>query len=165
MPILSTDIKYCLSGGATNQLPAASLGGVKSSYYVTPETIFDAVSGAESAAGDIEYRILYIQNAHATLSLDNAVAWLQANTPSATTTVDIGLGTSALNGTEQTIADESTAPAGVTFIAASSKGAGIALGSIPAGQHRAIHLRRTINAGTVAVNDTFTVRAEGETAA
>jgi hypothetical protein len=165
MAIQSTDIKYRLSGGAANATPATSLGGAKSSVDVTPETIFDTVSGVESAAGDIEYRIIYIHNAHASLTLENAVAWLQANTPSATTTVEIGLGTSALNATEQTIADESTAPSGVTFVAAANKGAGIALGSIPAGQSRAVHLRRTVNAGTVAANDTFSVRAEGETAA
>lgn len=165
MPIASTDIKFRLSGGAGNAAPAASLGGVKSSTDAVGSTIFDAVSGAESSAGDVEYRCEYVHNAHPSLALENAVAFMQANTPSATTTVEIGIGTSAINGIEQTVADESTAPAGVTFVAAASKAAGIALGSIPAGQHRAIWLRRTVVAGTAAASDTFTVRAEGDTAA
>lgn len=166
MPIVSTDIKFRLSGGAANAVPLASLGGIKSSADVTASTLFDGVSGAESAAGDVEYRCIYPHNAHATLALDAAVFWIQANTPSTTTTHDIGLGTSILNGTEQTVVDESTAPVGVTFTAAAAKGSGVALGSIPAGQHRAVWIRRTISAGTAALaSDTFTYRVEGDTAA
>lgn len=165
MPIASTDIVYRLAGGASNALPLASLGSIKSSV-AAGSTIFDGVTGTEAAAGDIEYRCIYVHNAHASLSLDNAVAWLAANTPSTSTDMAIGIGTSALNATEQTVADEQTAPAGVTFSAAASKGAGISLGSIPAGQSRAIWLRRTVSAGAAAVSsDTFTVRTEGDTAA
>ncbi len=165
MPINSTDIKFRLSGGASNTDPMLSLGGNKSSTEVVGSTIFDSVSGAESAAGDVEYRCVYIHNAHATLSLTGAVAWLPANTPSSTTTVDIAVGTSAVNGAEQTVADETGAPTGVTFTPAASQGAGVALGDIPAGQHRALWIRRTINAGSAASADTFTLRATGETAA
>ena len=165
MPIQSTDIVLRLSGGASNAVPAASLGGAKSSV-AAGTNIFDNVTGAEAAAGDVEYRCVYVHNAHATLPLDNAVAWLTANTPSASTDIALGLGSSALNATEQTVADEQTAPAGVTFSAAASKGAGIALGSIPAGQSRAIWYRRTVSAGAAAVaSDTFNVRVEGDTAA
>ncbi len=165
MPITNTDIVLRLSGGAANAVPAASLGGVKSSVAVTGSTLWDTVSGAESAAGDVEYRGIYIHNAHATLTMFGAVAWLQANTPSATTTLDIGLGTSALNGTEQTVADETTAPSGVSFSAAATLGAAIALGDIPPGQSRFIWLRRTVAAGSAASNDTATVRINCDTEA
>jgi hypothetical protein len=93
---------------------------------------------------------VYIHNNY-TSEMLNSVVWISANTASATTTLAIGLGTSAVNGTEQTVANESTAPVGVTFSEPASQGAGIALGTIPAGQHRAIWLRRTINAATAAV--------------
>lgn len=165
MPIASNEIKYRLSGGAANADPTVSLGGAKSSVDAVPSTIFDTVAGAESSAGDVEYRCVYVHNSNATLSLQNAVAWLSANTPSATTSVDIGLGTSALNATEQTVANESSAPAGVSFSPAATLGAGIALGSIPAGQSRAVWIRRTVNAGTAAANDGFTLRVTGDTAA
>lgn len=165
MAIAPTDILFRLSGGASNSAPAASLGGAKSTTTVASAAIFDDVSSAESAAGDVEYRCVYVHNAHATLSYTSAVAWLAANTPSATTTVDIGVGTSAVNGTEQTVADETTAPSGITFVAAATLGAGVALGDIPAGQHRAVWLRRTISAGTTAASETFTLRATGDTAA
>lgn len=162
MPIASTEIQYRLSGGASNASQNASLGGAKSSTAASA-SIFDAVSGDESAAGDVEYRCVYVHNNHATLPLDNAVLWLPTNTPSTSTAVEAGLGTSAVNGTEQSIANENTAPTGITFVPAATKGAGVVLGSIPAGQHRAVWLRRTVSAGAGAVNDTFTVRAEGDT--
>lgn len=164
MAITATDILLRLSGGASNSSQAAALGGIMSTTTVASGSIFDDVSSAESAAGDIEYRCIYVLNNHGTLSLDNAIAWLTANTPSATTTVDIGVGSAALNATEQTVADENTAPTGITFVPAASVGAAIALGSIPAGQRRSIWIRRTVNAATSAVADSFTVRVTGDTA-
>lgn len=163
MAIIATDIKIRLSGGASNAVQIASLGGVRSSTDAAAG-VFDDVTSAESAAGDIEYRCVYAFNNHGSLSLTTAIAWLAANTPSATTTIDIGVGTSAVNGTEQTVANENTAPTGITFVAAATQGAGVALGDIPAGQHRAIWLRRTVNAGTAAASDTFTLRVTGDTA-
>lgn len=164
MPIISTDIKFRLSGGASNAVQAASLGGAKSANEAT-SGIFDDVNSAESSAGDVEYRCIYVHNNHGTLVLQNSIAWIDPNTPSTSTNVDIGVGTSAINGTEQTVANENTAPTGVTFLPAANKGAGVTLGSIPAGQHRAVWLRRTVTAGAAAFSDGFTVRVEGDTGA
>lgn len=164
MPIIATDIQYRLSGGAANADPLLSLGGIKSATAV-PAGFFDTIVGAESTAGDIEYRCFYVHNAHATLDLQLPVIFIQANTVSATTQVAIGIGTSALNATEQTIANESTAPVGVTFSEPATQGTGIALGTIPAGQHRAVWFRRSINAGSAASADTYNLRVTGDTAA
>ncbi len=163
MAIAQTDIQYRLSGGAGNASPAASLGGAKSTT-AAGASIFDDVSSAEAVAGDTEYRCVYVHNAHASLTLVGAVVWIPSNTPSTSTTVDVGVGTSAVNGTETAVADENTAPSGVTFAAAATQGAGVALGDIPAGQSRAVWLRRTITAGAGAVNDSFTLRVTGDTA-
>ena len=165
MPIQSTDIVFRLSGGASNSDPLLSLGGAKSSVAAAA-TIFDSVDGTESAAGDVEYRCIYPRNIHGSLTLTNAVAWIQSNTPQVLTTIEIGLGSSAMDGVEQAVANEGAAPANVTFLPAVNKAGGIALGSIPPGQTRAIWLRRTVSAGaTVSASDPFTIRAEGETAA
>lgn len=165
MPIITTDIIYRLSGGSSNSDPNASIGGTKSSV-AAGSNIFDDVPSAESVPGDIEYRCMYVHNAHATLALQNAVAWLAANTASGDTTVELALGNAALNATETAVADEGTAPSpGLTFAPCATQGAGISLGSIPAGQHRAIWLRRTVNAAAAASNDTFTLRVAGDTAA
>ncbi len=163
MPIASTDLKFRLSGGPSNASAAASLGGAISST-AAPATIFDDVSSDEAAAGRVEYRCIYILNGHASLTALGLKAWLAANTPSADTTIDIGLGTSALGGVEQTIANETAAPVGVTFSAAATESAALAIGDTPAGSWKATWLRRTVNANAAGpVTDTFMPRAKCDT--
>ena len=161
MAIVSTDIQYRLSGGSSNSDPAASLGGVKSSTAAS--NYFDDVSSAEASAGDTEYRCVYVHNNHGTLSLIGAKVFIQTNTPSSATDVAIGLGSSAINGTEQTVADESTAPTGVSFSAPTTFAGGLALGDLAAGAHKAVWVRRTVNAGAAAYADSFTLRVQGDT--
>ena len=169
MPITSTDLKFHLSGGAANSDPNAALGGAISTTQIVDATVanlFDNVSSAESAAGDTEYRCFYVKNTHATLTLQAAKVYIQTNTPSAETSAEIGLGTSAVNGTEQTVANESTAPSGVTFSTAAGSGNALSIGNIPAGQHKAIWLKRIVNAAAAAYNsDSVIIRVEGDTAA
>jgi hypothetical protein len=164
MPIVAADIAYRMSGGAANATPLLSIGGIKSANAM-PAGILDDVSGAESAAGDINYRCIYVHNAHATLTLQAARIWIQANTPSADTTIDIGLGAAAVNATETAVANEATAPAAVAFSAPANFAAGLVIGDIPPGQHKAVWLRRTVNAAAAASADTFTLRVQGDTAA
>lgn len=168
MAITATDIQFRLSGGASNSDVNASLGGAKSSTQITDATLhnlFDQVSGGESAAGDIEYRCIYVHNAHGSLTLQNAVVWISTNTPSTDTTVAIALAGEGLNATAETVANENTAPAGESFTSPSSKGTGLSLGNIPAGQHYAIWIRRTVTAGAAAYNtDSVILSVEGDTA-
>lgn len=165
MPISSSDIKYRLSGGSSNSDPNASLGGAMSSTAV-PAGGFDTVSSTEAGSGDTEYRCIYVLNDHATLTLQSAKAWIQANTPGGDTDVEIGLGTTAVGtGNEQTVANESTAPSGVTFSAAANEGAALSIGDIPPGHRKAIWMKRTVNAAAAAANETFSIRVKGDTAA
>jgi len=161
MPIVSSDIKYRLSGGASNADPLLSIGGAKSS--VDASNYFDDVSSAEALAGDVEYRCIYIHNNHGTLTMLGAKVWIQTQTPSADTDVAIGLGTSAIGGTETAVADESTAPAGVTFSQPSSFAGGLTVGDIPPGQGKALWVRRTINSAAAAASDNFTLRTQCDT--
>ena len=76
MAIITTDIKFFHSGGAGNTLATASLGGAKSTTAVTDDTlnnIFDKVIGDEADTGDTEYRGIYFENDHATLTLETTV--------------------------------------------------------------------------------------------
>lgn len=160
MPILTTDFSTRLSGGSANAVGNSSLGGVKSSTVAPTavDTLFDQASSAEALAGDVEYRCIYLHNANATSEMLSALVWISANTPLAGSSLAIGVGTAAVNGAEQTVADESTAPSGVAFSEPASQGVGLALGSIPAGQHKAIWLRRTLTAGAGATaNDTWSL--------
>jgi hypothetical protein len=166
MSIIAGDFITRLSGGAANASGNAALGGVKSANAMSSsvDALFDAVAAAEAAAGSIEYRCVYLHNANATLDMTTAVVYVSANTPLAGTTLDIGVGTAAINGTEQTIANETTAPTGVAFSAPTTAGTGLALGTIPAGQHKAVWMRRTVTAGSGAsANDTFSLGYQCET--
>ncbi len=162
MAIASSDIKQRLSGGASNSSAAASIGGAKSSNDA-PSNLFDDVDSSETAAGDTEYRCVYIHNNHGSLTLQNPVVWISSNTSG--NRIAIGVAAAGVNATETAVANESTAPASVTFSQPTTKGAGLALSSIPAGQHRAIWLRRTVAAAAAAAADAYTLRVEGDTAA
>lgn len=167
MPIVAADIDFHLSGGGANSDPDASLGGAISTTQIVDASLhnlFDIVSSAETTAGDTEYRCIYIKNNHGSLTLQNAVIQIQTDTPSTDTDIEIALGTSAVNGTEQTVADESTAPTGVTW--ETNAGTDLAIGDIPAGQHKAVWLKRVVSAAAAAYSaDSVILQAGGDTAA
>lgn len=168
MAITASDIVFLLSGGAANADGNASLGGVVSSNAVSSalHAFFDRVTGAEAAAGDIEYRCLYVKNDHATLTLYGTTVWISTNTPSGDTVMAIGLGTAAIDATEQTVVDEATAPTAVSFSAPATYGAGLLIGDLAAGQKKAIWLRRTVGAGAAAYNsDGATLSIQGDSGA
>jgi hypothetical protein len=168
MAIVATDIDFHLSGGSGNTNVNASLGGAISTTQIGApvHNLFDQVSGAESSAGDTEYRCMYVKNSHGSLTLQGAKVWITSNTPSTGTAVRIALGTSAVNGTEQTIVNESTAPSGVTWSTAVDEANALSIGDIPFGQHKAIWIERVISAGAGAYNDDqATIRCKGDTAA
>lgn len=180
MPITSSDILYKLSitTGATGNANAQgnvnnSLGKYISTTQLTDNTLnnlFDDISGDENAASTVDYRCIFVHNAHATLTWTSVVAWISAEVANGAS-VAIGVDTTAATviGSAPvqalTVANETTAPAGVTFSTATTKGAGVSLGDIPAGSCRAIWVRRTA-ANNAAVNsDGATIRCEGDTAA
>lgn len=153
MPIVEANIKIMKTtnglGGAITATEAAS--GVTGN-------IWDTFSGAETAAGGTFYACVYVDNTHGTLTATTVVARIASETDHAGVNISLGLGTSAVDGVEQTIANETTAPAGVTFVdtdttttGAATADGDIALPNLPAGQHQALWLRMTIDAGTSAV--------------
>lgn len=172
MAIAPTDILFFLSGGsvgAGNTDPNQSLGGpITSTQLVTAtlQNLFDVVSGAEEAAGDVEYRCFYVKNNHGSLTLNNAAIWISTNTPAGDTTVDIGLATQGDNGTASIIANESTAPSPtVTFSAPGSFATGLPLGNLAVGHIFAVWVRWTITAGAVAsASDNVIFSVQGDTA-
>lgn len=167
MPILDTDIQRLLSGGASNTSASASLGGAVSSTGAT-DPYFDTVVSGEASAGDIEYRCLYVKNNHGSLTWQSPKLWITAQPAGGDTSFSVGLGTSAAGATEQTVADENTAPTGVTFSAPTTKTAGLSVPNLAPGQTMAVWFRRTVNAGAAATAvgspRTFTWRVEGDTA-
>ena len=171
MPVIASDLKYRLSGGAANTSPAASLGGKVSNTEVelSPilNNIFDDVTADQSLAGKTEYRCIYVTNEHATDGLSAGKIWIAANTPSAGTIIAIGLdpagvGDGNTTGEATTIADEDDVPTGVTFSSPSTEGAALTTAAIPAQEGFAVWIRRSVSPATEAVaNDPFTLTFKG----
>lgn len=170
MAVVSSDLKFYLSGGGSNTDPNAALGGVISSTEVSAtamNNLFDNVSDAEATAGDTEYRCAYIVNTNGTDTLNSAAIYIQSNTPSGDSALNIGLdpvgnGDGSTDGIAATIANESTAPAGVTFSAAADSGSALAIGTLGPGEGRAVWFRRVIGAAAASqASDPFTLRVTG----
>lgn len=173
MPIAPSDILWKLSvaaaaGDTTAGTPATSLGDQVSTTAITTaqlQNLFDNVSGAEAAAGSVEYRCVFVHNNHATLTYTGCQVSIQSQTAGGGT-VDIALDNIAASakgsGSAQaaTVANETTAPTGVGTFGSSA----ITLGDLAPGQVRAVWLRRTVTAGASAVNpDGVLLDAKGDT--
>jgi len=155
---MAVDITFYLSGGSGNTDPAASLGGARSTTEVTGSTLWDKVESAEASAGDIEYRCIYIRNDGATTALD-AKVFIQANTPSLDTTIEIALAGEGKGGTAETVGNESTAPTGETFSAPTDYAGGLALGSLAQNEFFPAWIKRSVTAAAANTpSDTFTLR-------
>lgn len=155
MAVVAGDIKAKLSGGASNNQPNLSLGGVRSSVDMSGtalNNLFDNVSAGEATSGRVEYRCVYITNTNNTDTIGTVVVFMGGLTPSPTSTLDIGLdpagvGDGAATGVAATVSSETEAPAGVTFSSPVTEGAGLAVGTLGPGQGIALWCRRTITAG------------------
>ncbi len=152
MPILTSEIKIFKT---TNGLGGAITA--TESLHATPGNLIDTFTGAETAAGGVFYVCEYIKNTHVTLTAQSVVAKIASETAHPGINVSMALGSSVVNGVEPTIADENTAPAGVTFADTDTTTTGeateddsLAIGDIPAGQHQAVWFRITIDASTAA---------------
>lgn len=198
MPIVGTDLKKYLTGatsdGGVQSDPNASLGNYRGSTEPTSgadNALFDDVSGAESSAGDTEYRCLCFKNTHGSLSLTDAKIFFQADDANADTTYEIAVErpstAGATTGNAQTVANESTSPtvnttahngagSGISnwsaSTAANSYAAGISVAqgshgtSLAPGEVVFVWLKRVISASASAASAvSFTVRVQGDTAA
>lgn len=175
MSVASTDVLLKLAttagvaGNSNTSTPNASLGKYISTTQITDATLdnlFDDISGSENAASTVDYRCIFIHNAHATLTWQSVVVWLLSEVAGGAN-IAIGVDPTAASAigsaTAQavTIANETTAPAGVTFSSPTTQGAGIAVGDILPGQCRAIWVRRTATVSAALNNDGVTLRYYG----
>lgn len=180
MPIIAADILYKLSlktGTAGNQAAQPnvneSLGKYISTTQITDATdnnLFDDVSGDENTALDVEYRCFFVHNAHGSLTWTAPFVWLSAEVAggaNAAIAID-GVAASPIGqagAQADEVANESTAPTGETFSAPTTKGTGLALSNLIAGNCRAIWVRRTATNSAALAADGVTIRVEGDTAA
>ena len=164
---VSVDGVFSIQGASDGGLLAvtvteASLPGSDQTNTITisalTNNIFDDVSKAESDAGRIEHRALFVENAHAADSMVDVTMWISANTPGQDV-VNIGLDPAGVNASAAVIATEDLVPAGVVFSNPTTEGAGLDLGTLAFGDFFAFWIRRTVPAGVSAAepNDTFSI--------
>lgn len=158
---MAATLQWRLTGGASNSDPNASLGGVRSSQSLSAtalNNLFDDVAPAEASAGDTEYRALDLYNyGDATASL--ITFWWSTETSSSATTVHNAIEASPINSTTS-IANESTQPAGTSFLGYNS-GSKLTLPDIPAGSGCRVWFKRIVTAGALnTTNDSGAFVAE-----
>lgn len=159
MKIEPTDLKFYST--------VAGLGGAITATEVSNgqlHNIFGKVEAADALAGSTQYQCIYFKNEHSTLTLFEAVTYLTSNTPSEDTNLFIALGSSGVGGTEQSIVDINTAPAGVTFT--DTLNDVLIAGDVPAGSYFPLWLQRVIDPATEAfASDGVAVTFQGKTEA
>lgn len=171
MSVASSDIKIRYSvgsgsaGNAVAGTAAGSLGKYISTTDVTGSTnlFFDDVSSAEAAAGDTEYRCVFVYNAHATDSALNVTVQVVSEVSGGgvtTAALDNAAVSAVGNASAQAfgpVANEDTAPTVTDTFNTSSK----SIGTLAAGQVKGVWLKRTVTAGATAiVGDGFTLRTQ-----
>lgn len=164
MPVAAADMKLYLSGGSGNADPNASFGGPISATEVNMTTVlnnlFADVAEAEAIAGSNKYRCVYLKNVHATDTLNAIKVYLSSNTPSPSTNIQIGIPAAAGNVTA--VANEDTAPSGITFSNAPDAGSALSIGNLTAGSYYAIWFKRVVTAGAAAAtSDPFQLKMTG----
>ena len=177
MSIVASDIKLKLSttaGSAGNSgtgTVGASLGKYISTTVISDGVangLFPDISGAQNAASRVDYACVFVHNSHATLTLTGASVYLSAEV-SGGASIAIGIDTTAESAIGSssaqalTIANDTTAPAGVSFSSPTTTGAALSLGDIPAGHCRAFWARRTAANTAAVANDGVTFTVFGDT--
>jgi hypothetical protein len=179
MAIANTDITMYLSiltgaaGNSAGSTPAGSLGKYTSTTALSGtalNNLFDDVSGAENEASDVEYRCVFVRNSHGSLTLQGAMVYIYSEVAGGTsiaisvdTTAASAIGASAAQALE--VADESTAPTGLSFSSPVTLGTALSLGNIAAGSCKAVWIRRTAANTAAVANDGGVLRVSGGTAA
>ena len=149
---MAAELVVYLTGGAANDKPDLSLGGVTSSEElsaVSLNNLFDDIDPDEALAGDTEYRALSIVN-DGDASAVGIEIWFVSQTTSDDTEISLGLDATAT----QLLANESTAPAApaVVFTTPTS-GAPLALGDLAAAAEHRIFFKRVCDPAAVNHNN------------
>ena len=168
-------LKYSVTTGSAGNSTAGTAAGSLGKYISTTQwtggsvnDLFDDISGAENAASTVDYRCIFVHNSNTANALQNAVVFLQSEV-SGGANIAVGVDTTASSALGSasaqalTVANETTAPAGVTFSSPTTAGAGVSLGSIPSGQVRAFWVRRTATNSAALSADGVTLNVTGDT--
>ena len=145
-------VKTGAAGNSTAQGDANLSLGKWLSTTAAPSALnawFDAATPARNAAGEVDYRCGFVRNLDATLTALTYKLWMQGGDPAGGPTWAIALDTTAASpiGSASAqaleIANDTTAPAGLTWVTPTTEGTGLPFGDIPPGDCRPFWVRRT----------------------
>lgn len=175
MSIVSSDIllkfstKVGAAGNANAGTAAGSLGKYISTTQITNATLhnlFDQITGDENAASAVDYRCIFVHNAHASLTWQDIAVYILSQVAGGASiaigidpTVASAIGSASAQALE--IANETTTPAGVLFLTPTSLAEATSAGSVANGQCKAIWIRRTAANTTAVSSDGATLRLQG----
>jgi len=166
---LTGEFKYYLTGanfdGEVQSEPTLSLGGYRGSEISSTaiRNIFDHIASYESESGDTEYRCICIRNETTSEILTDVKIWIESNTSSADTSIEIGIEAPSVqpDGYCQKIQSESIAPIGVDFSSTCvDYSTGLTIGDLEAGEIYFIWIKRIVNSGARPDYDTFTLKVQ-----
>ncbi len=167
-------MRFSTTSGSAGDTTSGTAAGSRGKYVSTSvwsgntiNDLFPDVSADDNANGVIDYRCVFFLNNNGTLTLSNTFLWLSSQVSGG---ADIAIGLAPVgavakgSGSVQaaTIANVNTAPSGVTFSAPTSKGTGLNMGNIAAGQVYGIWIRRTATASGSISSDGATLHIAGE---
>jgi hypothetical protein len=130
--------------------------------------LFADISGAQNAASQIDYAALAILNNNSANVAENGVVYISSEVAGGAS-VAIGVDTTATSAKGSasaqllTIANNTTAPAGVSFSSPTTIGTGLALSNIPTSNVKGIWVRRTAANTSALSNDGCTLAVTVDT--
>lgn len=130
--------------------------------------LFADITGAQNAASQVDYAGLAILNNNAANAAQNSVAYLSSEVAGGAS-IAIGADTTAASAkasaTAQllTIANNTTAPAGVSFSSPTTAGSGVSLGNIPVANVKGLWVRRTAANTSALSGDGVTLAVQVDT--
>jgi hypothetical protein len=130
--------------------------------------LFADISAAQNAASQVDYAGMAILNNNTANTAQNSVAYISAETAGGAS-IALGVDTTAASAKGSasaqllTIANNTTAPAGVTFSSPTTAGAGVSLGNIPVANVKGLWVRRTAANTSALSNDGVTIAVQVDT--
>jgi hypothetical protein len=167
--------KYSVLTGSAGNSTAGTAAGSLGKYLSTSawaggalNDLFDDITGDENAASEAEYRCIFVHNSNTSNIYENVVIWISAEVGGGAnvaigpdTTAASAIGSASAQAVQ--VADENSAPGGITFTSPTTKATGIVMGNIGIGQCKAFWIRRTATNSAALSADGVTFSIAGDT--
>ena len=147
MVLVPSDLKLVRSANIVSGIK--SLGGAMVSTEIISDnihSIWDRITNEElsgNVVGEYEVRCVYARNFSPTNeTIKDCWVYIQQNTVSPFSDIDIGLGTAPTGNDEQLVADENTLPTNIFWTTAEGEENALFIGAIPTNEGKSIWIRR-----------------------